>query len=103
MLGHLHPSLAVRDAAGAGHKLPVFLVSTACLVLPAFSPFARGYDVACGLPPELLSCFRRNEIHTYAATGKRIVRLGSLRTAIETMSTADESSPARFRRRQRRS
>ena len=103
VLGHLHPSLAVRDAAGAGHKLPVFLVSPSCLVLPAFSPFARGYDVAGGLPPELLGCFRKNEIHTYAATGKRVVRLGSLRTAIETMSNADGSSPAQFRRRQRRS
>lgn len=102
VLGHLHPSLAVRDAAGAGHRLPVFLVSETCLVLPAFSPFARGYDVAGGLPSELLGCFRKNEIHTYAATGKRIVRLGSLRTAIETMANADESSPAQFRRRRRR-
>ncbi len=103
ILGHLHPSLAVRDAAGAGHKLPVFLVSANCLVLPAFSPFARGYDVAGGLPEEILSCFKRADIQTYATTGKRIVRLGSLRNAIDTMASADNSSPAHFRRRQSRS
>lgn len=103
VLGHLHPSLAVRDASGAGHKLPVFLVSAACLVLPAFSPFARGYDVGSGLPADILNCFRQHEIHTYATTGKRIVRLGSLRTAVETMSNADNHSSAHFRRRQGRS
>ncbi len=102
ILGHLHPALAVRDAAGAGHKVPVFLVSQSCLVLPAFSPFARGYDVASGLPPEVLHCFRKHEVDTYAVTGKRVVRLGSLRQAIETMASADASSPAQFRRRQQR-
>ncbi len=103
VLGHLHPSLAVRDAAGAGHKLPVFLVSSTCLVLPAFSPFARGYDVTCGLPAEILACFRKDDIQTYAANGKRIVHLGSLRTAIEAMAKADGGSPAQFRQRQQRS
>ncbi len=102
VMGHLHPALAVRDAAGAGHKLPVFLVNANCLVLPAFSPFARGYDVAGGLPTEVSGCFRKEEIDIFAVTGKRVVRLGCLRNAVTVMSSADVSSPAQFRRGQRR-
>jgi uncharacterized protein len=102
VLGHLHPSLAVRDASGAGHKMPIFLVSPSCLVLPAFSPFARGYDVASGLPAEIGSCFRKNEIVAYAASGKRVVRLGALRQTLDTMTNSDLSSAAQFRGRRRR-
>lgn len=101
VLGHLHPSLAVRDVSGAGNKVPVFLVSERCVVLPAFSPFARGYDVACGLPEEIQPCFRREDIEAYAATNRRIVRLGSLRGAIRTMAASDVNAPSQFRKRSR--
>src|SRR5947209_2480993 len=40
VIGHLHPALPVVDSAGAGRKIPVFLASSCCIVLPAFSPFA---------------------------------------------------------------
>lgn len=99
IMGHLHPSFAVRDASGAGHRMPIFLVSDSCLILPAFSPFARGYDVACGLPAEVSSCFRKGEIVVYAATGKRVVRLGALHQALDTITSSDTSSAAQFRRR----
>ena len=46
--------------------LPVFLANRHCIVLPAFSPFARGYDIICGLPSELISCFGGEEIEVYA-------------------------------------
>ncbi|MBV8709235.1 MAG: metallophosphoesterase [Acidobacteriaceae bacterium] len=78
VLGHLHPALGIRDASGAGQKLPVFLANRQCVVLPAFSPFARGYNVACGLPAEIRRCFGEEGIHIYAASGKRVVRLGLL-------------------------
>lgn len=99
VIGHIHPSLAVRDASGAGHRVPVFLTGERCMILPAFSPFARGYDVAAGLPPEVSGCFPRNQAKAYAATGKRVVFLGTLSLAMETMAHNDTSSPARFRRR----
>ena len=102
VMGHIHPSLAVRDASGAGRKLPVFLVGPQCILLPAFSPFAGGYDVACGLPPEVCPYLPKSEVQTYAATGKRVVRLGSLAAAIDAIANADVSSAAQFRRRQRR-
>jgi uncharacterized protein len=78
VLGHLHPALAIRDASGAGQKLPVFLANSQCVVLPAFSPFARGYNVVCGLPPAMRKCFGKEGIHIYATSGKRVVRLGLL-------------------------
>jgi uncharacterized protein len=98
LLGHLHPSLAIRDSSGAGHKLPVFIGNKRCLVLPAFSPFARGYDIFSGFPPEIARCFGTDEVEVFAATGKKVARLGPLRTALNTMSESDVHSPAQFRR-----
>lgn len=102
VLGHFHPALAIRDSAGAGHKLPVFLANKQCIVLPAFSPFARGYDIVCGLPSELMNCFGGEEIEVYAATGKKVARLGPLRGAVNTMSESDVSSAAQFRKKYRK-
>jgi putative SbcD/Mre11-related phosphoesterase len=98
LLGHLHPCLGVRDASGAGRKLPLFLASSACLLLPAFSPFARGYDVIGGLPTDISGLFGKNEIQAFAASGKRVVPLGPLSRAIERMLDANVSSPERFRK-----
>jgi putative SbcD/Mre11-related phosphoesterase len=102
ILGHLHPALAIRDSSGAGHKMPVFLGNRHCLVLPAFSPFARGYDIISGLPSEIIRCFRSEEIEVFAATGKKIARLGPLRTALDTMAESDVNSAAQFRKRYRK-
>jgi putative SbcD/Mre11-related phosphoesterase len=97
VLGHLHPSLSIREASGAGQKLPVFLVSPRCIVMPAFSPFARGYDVAGGLAPEWELCFQNAPIQAYVATSTRVLRLGLLTAAIEKLADADASAPGRFR------
>jgi|SRR5581483_1797694 len=97
ILGHLHPCLGVKDASGATQKLPLFLVTRKCIVLPAFSPFARGYDVVCGVPQELVAFFGGAEIQAYAATGNRVVALGPLHQAIEKMFESDVSGPERFR------
>lgn len=83
IMGHLHPSLIVHDAAGAGQRLPVFLANRSCIVLPAFSPFARGYNVGSGLPDDLLEQFGEQEIEAYAASQTRVVKLGSLRRVLE--------------------
>ena len=98
VLGHLHPCLGVRDAAGATQKLPVFLVSPHCIVLPAFSPFARGYDIACGFPADIENCFRHAPIQAYVATPTRVAHLGSLSSAIERLYESDSGAPSRFRR-----
>lgn len=45
VMGHEHPSLALRDRVGALLKLPCFLVSPRVIVLPAFTPLALGTDV----------------------------------------------------------
>jgi putative SbcD/Mre11-related phosphoesterase len=98
IVGHLHPCLSIREASGAGQKLPVFLVNPHCVVLPAFSPFARGYDVAAGLPPALQACFQCGLIEVYAATNTRVRHLGVLETAIQRLAEIDASPPSRFRR-----
>ncbi len=99
VVGHLHPCLAVRDASGASQILPVFLANQNCLVLPAFSPFARGYEITGGLPEDLLGCFRGEQVEVYATTRTRVARLGPLQRAVERMWEADVSAPAQFRRR----
>lgn len=101
ILGHLHPSMALRDAAGANHRVPLFLATPHCVVLPAFSPFARGFDVAGGLPRELDACFRTTEVRAFAATGSRVAALGPLWQGLKRMLTDTPSTPGHFRRRKR--
>lgn len=101
VVGHFHPCLGVKDAAGASQKLPLYLASPRCVLLPAFSPFARGYDVICGLPQQLSECFRDDQIEAYAVSSTRVVRLGPLHRAIERNFEADVSAPERFRKRGR--
>lgn len=83
LVGHLHPVLVVRDAAGAPQKLPVFLVTNACVLLPAFSPFAGGYDLADGLPDELKQLFGKSAIQAYATSPTRVLRVGPLQRSLE--------------------
>lgn len=80
VVGHLHPAVAVRDDAGATQRIPVFLTGTKASVLPAFSPFAAGFNVNAGMPQETRRLLGE-DITAFAATGRRIVKLGSL-TAI---------------------
>jgi len=77
--------------------LPVFLVSKRCVVMPAFSPFARGYDVAAGLPAELEGCFGGEVIQVFALTQTRVRAIGALDEAIRRLAYADTSTPSRFR------
>ncbi|MBV8829029.1 MAG: metallophosphoesterase [Acidobacteriaceae bacterium] len=98
LLGHLHPVISVQDASGAAHKLPAFLVGTRCILLPAFSPFARGYDVGSGLPAELANCFNGSEIQVFAASGKRVAALGTLQRALEIVWAENANAAFRFRR-----
>jgi uncharacterized protein len=97
LVGHLHPSLTLIDAAGAPRKLPVFLHSPHCILLPAFSPFAGGYDVERGLPEGIANLFRDEAIEAVATSGKRVVRLGLLDRAIGRIRSADETAPSQYR------
>jgi uncharacterized protein len=99
LLGHLHPSMPVKDAAGAGRRLPVFLATPDCIVLPAFSPFAHGYNLLDGLPVEFVSLMGESPVMTYVASGTRVVAVGPLGNALERMYEADVGKPAVFRRR----
>ena len=99
LLGHLHPSMPVKDVAGAGRRLPVFLASGTAVILPAFSPFAHGYNLLDGLPAEFAALMGNGPILGYVASGTRVVGIGPFEDAIRRMYEADVSAPVVFRRR----
>jgi uncharacterized protein len=103
LIGHVHPCLAIKDAAGASQKLPLFVYSTSCILLPAFSPFAAGFDIGrAELPTPLLKFFGTHPISAVAVSGRRAVPLGPLDQAIARLAEADSSAPAQYRRLRRR-
>lgn len=73
--GHWHPAYRVRDAAGVSHRLPVFAVSPGLTVLPAFSGFAAGLNLAKGLPEEWNNK-AGGRFRLFAATGRVVKELG---------------------------
>ncbi len=78
ILGHLHPSISVADAAGAKQRLPVFLLASDMIILPAFSPFAAGIDLTRGLTAQVEGWIGKRKIEAVATTGTRLLRLGPL-------------------------
>ena len=79
MIGHLHPVVKFKDAAGAAQRLRVFLNSPRITVMPAFSAFSGGFDVGQGLPPDLAGLWGDAPVEGIAVTGKTAVRIGPLR------------------------
>ena len=79
VLGHLHPVVKFKDAAGAAQKLRVFLISPHITVMPAFSPFSGGFDIAQGLPADLAKLWGRARVEGIAVTGKTALKIGPLR------------------------
>jgi putative SbcD/Mre11-related phosphoesterase len=78
IVGHLHPVVKIKDAAGASTKLPLFLVSERITVLPAFSPYSAGCDVSKALPPELRDVIGKAPVEGVAVTGKRALKIGPI-------------------------
>lgn len=74
VVGHLHPVLNFRDAAGARHKVRVFLTNSRATVLPAFSPYASGFEINDGLPYELRALFGDEPVAAVGVTGTGIGR-----------------------------
>lgn len=53
VLGHFHPVVGIRDAAGAKRKVRAVLAGAQATVLPSFSPFAAGSDATRYVIPAL--------------------------------------------------
>ncbi len=66
--------------------------------MPAFSPFARGYDVCRRSTARDGNSAFKAAIQAYVATPTRVNPVGSLADAIERLSEIDASPPSRFRR-----
>jgi len=75
LMGHLHPVVRLADAAGVRQRLPVFLIANRALVLPAFSPFAAGFDLAKALPAGWRRLFGKQRVELAAATGRQVRHL----------------------------
>jgi metallophosphoesterase superfamily enzyme len=73
IVGHFHPVIPVRDAAGVSRRLPVFVMGDRVCVLPAFSPFSAG------MPWRELPFDVGGRPRVFAATGKRVqeIRAGA--------------------------
>jgi metallophosphoesterase superfamily enzyme len=93
VLGHIHPALGIVDPAGVRQRVPVFLHAPGQLVvLPAFSPFAAGLDVARRFPSELRPL--AGLLQAVAATGRRAVSLGGLARLLEDAAATGRGATA---------
>ncbi|WP_031498994.1 metallophosphoesterase [Bryobacter aggregatus] len=79
LIGHVHPAIRVRDDAGASRRIPAFLVSKTATVLPAFSPFAAGFDILDGPLPETIGRLL-GPYQVYPVTGRQILLLRANRS-----------------------
>lgn len=70
VVGHLHPSIALREASGVSRRFRLFLYTAAAIVLPAFSPFAAGCDIRRRLPPEWRALLNGGRMDAIAVTGR---------------------------------
>lgn len=74
VLGHYHPVVGIRDAAGAKRKVRAVLAGTQATVLPSFSPFAAGSDAARYVIPALRNLLGPRPLRI-AVTGNQAVPL----------------------------
>ena len=79
VFGHFHPATVLIDAAGASRRVPIFAVAEKLIILPAFSPFARGVGLGIGVP-EGWEHLSTGPVSAIAATGRAAVPLGPLRS-----------------------
>ncbi|MCU0227825.1 MAG: metallophosphoesterase [Bryobacterales bacterium] len=80
LMGHLHPAIRMPDGAGVMQRLPVFLIGNRALVLPAFSPFAAGFNLAKPLSAEWRLLFGGESVELAAVTGTQVRKLPRLVT-----------------------
>lgn len=75
VMGHFHPAWSVVDNAGARRRVPVFAVTDAVTILPAFSPYAAGFDLRKRWPAELKAVLGEARPELWAAAGTRVVKV----------------------------
>lgn len=72
VMGHLHPAIGIADSVGVVRRLPVFAIGSRALVMPAYSPFAAGFDLRQALPHEWCMLFGAEPVSLAAITGTQI-------------------------------
>ncbi len=66
IIGHHHPAFTFRDGAGLRLRLPAFVQTPKCWIMPAFSPWAAGAE----WPNE------EGENRIWACSPQRVMKLG---------------------------
>jgi metallophosphoesterase superfamily enzyme len=104
VIGHHHPALVLRDAAGARTKVMAFAWAPGIVCLPPLTPFARGGDLvlddAAGLtavvdPRELeTAVVDPRELETAVVVGERVLPTGRL----DRVRAVQRRGPARRQR-----
>jgi metallophosphoesterase superfamily enzyme len=98
IIGHFHPSLHL----GGGASVPAFLAGETIVVVPALTPYSRGFDV---LSDECIAALapwnvRRSDLHVVAATSEHVLPFGTLSALCSTLRRpALRSGPGYKRRR----
>jgi hypothetical protein len=80
VLGHFHPVVGIRDAAGAKRKVRAVLAGAQATVLPSFSPFAAGSDSARYVIPALRMLLGPRPVQI-AVTGNQALPLNTIAPA----------------------
>lgn len=75
ILGHFHPAISLRDAAGAKRRLPVFAFTQHTTILPAFSAFASGSDLKTHWTAQLEAALGGGSVRIAACSGQRVAEL----------------------------
>lgn len=70
IIGHHHPAGVVRDGAGLRIKLPAFVQTARCWILPAFSPWAAGTEWRADEATRLWLCSPRRIFPAHVAEAK---------------------------------
>ena len=75
VVGHFHPALTLRDAAGAKRRIPIFAFTGHTTILPAFSPYAAGTDLFRHWSPPLEAALGPGLVRVAACSGKRVAEI----------------------------
>jgi len=99
IIGHLHPSIRL----GGGKTIPAFAAHDALVVVPAFTPYSSGLDIASVDFAAAVGAWsvRARDMHLVAAALDRVYPFGSLASFKAALRSPVQPppKPSRFRKR----
>jgi hypothetical protein len=77
--GEYHPVVSVGDAASTGQRLPVYLVYSKAILIPAPAGVGTSFDIGRGLPPALAPLADSGPAEAFALRRGEVLPMGKLR------------------------